>query len=439
MRKPQRIRFWKLQDRSNETPRRKSPYVVRWSVEGKEFSEPFRHKTVADRYRSRLEAAALELETFDMATGLPASWVAPASMTVATWCHRFMEERRTAYAPRTRVGLADSLIPLIERSALTECRIERAELKDWLAGKNPLSARSLGWLERNSPDLDTLNAAAVQTLVGKMKLREDLKKPLAPRTATLRVGHMKQVLTAAVAAGYMSELTWPSQAGALKKSEWSQTPVRRDVIDPKTLRSVVEASTNAKKSSNRYRCLTALVGYAGLRPSEAFVLTVEDCVLPEGPEFGSVRVQAADVRAVSRWMLEGEDEVGLPKTETSTRVVPIPPVLVEEISRWIRIRGISSGPLFDTTSSPKHWPDSLALACRKVGIERLSRYDLRRTYASHLIEAGVSISEVANRMGHSVQVLMDHYIKRVEGAHDRANRQLADFYSAQETEGEEEQ
>jgi len=79
----------------------------------------------------------------------------------------------------------------------------------------------------------------------------------------------------------------------------------------------------------------------------------------------------------------------LPKTRGSVRDVPIPPVLVKELRRYLALTGVVSGRVFVTKSSTsaKHWSDALRAACVKGDVAALAPYDLRRMYASHLAAA----------------------------------------------------
>ena len=181
--------------------------------------------------------------------------------------------------------------------------------------------------------------------------------------------------------------------------------------------------------------MTAVAGLSGLRPSEVFYLEYEALRLPAGDGPGQILVWDADVSTEARWMLdEDTHDEPLLKTEESARVIPIPPRLVEELRRWIAISGVTSGPLFRTTESSKSWSESLHLACDKVGIARHSPYDLRRMYASHMVEAGYSHAEVAARMGNTIEILIKHYVLPVKIDPGVADTKLTAFYEGRGTE-----
>jgi hypothetical protein len=54
--------------------------------------------------------------------------------------------------------------------------------------------------------------------------------------------------------------------------------------------------------------------------------------------------------------------------------------------------------------------------CRKVGLQKFRFHDLRHTFDSHLIQAGVSSAYVQKQMGHrSIQVTIDVYGHLIPG------------------------
>jgi hypothetical protein len=77
-----------------------------------------------------------------------------------------------------------------------------------------------------------------------------------------------------------------------------------------------------------------------------------------------------------------------------------------------------------------------APAVEAAGIARPARlYDLRSTFASNALHAGVTVFELARVMGTSVWMIERHYGTLVDGAHsaiaDRLDRHEADWLEAQ--------
>ena len=196
-------------------------------------------------------------------------------------------------------------------------------------------------------------------------------------------------------------------------------------------RVVVACTTTKARASARYRAMTAVAGYAGLRPGEVFALRFADLVLPRDDDsFGVIHVREADGRAGVNWMRPQDPDFTLPKTRGSVRDVPIPPVLVKELRRYLALTVVVSGRVFvrKSSTSAKHWPDALRAACAKSDVAALTPYDLRRMYASHLAAAGVPLAEIARRMGNSVKTLLDHYIVPVAGQVEENENRLRHLY-----------
>src|SRR5690349_13042884 len=63
------VRFWKIETRKD----RRTPYRVRWIVDGQQFSDSFLTVALAESYRARLITAARNGEGLDTETGLPGS------------------------------------------------------------------------------------------------------------------------------------------------------------------------------------------------------------------------------------------------------------------------------------------------------------------------------------------------------------------------------
>lgn len=92
--------------------------------------------------------------------------------------------------------------------------------------------------------------------------------------------------------------------------------------------------------------------------------------------------------------------VTLPRTKTRKggAKVPIAPALAQALRRALPKQGRATGPLFRRRGNIHR---SLRRACTALGLDPVSPNDLRRTYASWLVSAGVSTFTVARLLGHS--------------------------------------
>ncbi|MGH9272698.1 MAG: tyrosine-type recombinase/integrase [Ilumatobacteraceae bacterium] len=166
----------------------------------------------------------------------------------------------------------------------------------------------------------------------------------------------------------------------------------------------IEAIGTHQPGSRTYRVMTAIVYYAGLRPSEVAMLRVRALTLPASG-WGRIDVTEADI---------SYDESGVPKT--GPRSVPIPPVLVTILSDWLGDNRLTdpSELIFRTRSGTRptgsNWGRAWHRALRSIGHEPLRVYDCRHAAATTWLGAGVPLGEVARRLGHSVETLVSTYV-----------------------------
>ncbi|GAA2878388.1 hypothetical protein GCM10020220_080250 [Nonomuraea rubra] len=124
------------------------------------------------------------------------------------------------------------------------------------------------------------------------------------------------------------------------------------------------------------------------------------------------------------------------------RPVPIPSTLVKILRQHIEEFGLGpDGRLFQSerggvvasTAYTEVWQEArkLALTPSQVASPLAKRpYDLRHAAVSLWLNAGVSAPEVAERAGHSVDVLLRVYAKCIDGQQEIANRRIADALAA---------
>ncbi|MER7207870.1 hypothetical protein ABT340_12450 [Streptosporangium sp. NPDC000239] len=124
------------------------------------------------------------------------------------------------------------------------------------------------------------------------------------------------------------------------------------------------------------------------------------------------------------------------------RPVPIPPTLVEILREHIAEYGTGQdgrlfrserGGVVASTAYTEVWQKArkLALTPAQVASPLARRpYDLRHAAVSLWLNAGVPAPEVAERAGHSVDVLLRVYAKCLDGQKDVANRRIDDALAA---------
>lgn len=133
----------------------------------------------------------------------------------------------------------------------------------------------------------------------------------------------------------------------------------------------------------------------GLRRGEACALTWSDINL----KTGEVRVSK------SRQSVGGDVVTVGTKTDKSTRSCYLPRFAVNRL-RQIRGKGLITGDV-----SPDKVARAIRSRCRCEGVPHVSMTNMRHTWATLAVEAGVGIETVAMMLGHTdISTAYDHYI-----------------------------
>ncbi|MET8140830.1 hypothetical protein ABZU32_11025 [Sphaerisporangium sp. NPDC005288] len=124
------------------------------------------------------------------------------------------------------------------------------------------------------------------------------------------------------------------------------------------------------------------------------------------------------------------------------RDVPIPPELVRILREHIEQHGTAAdgrlfrtatGGVFSTTAYASVWKEArmYALTPDQVASPLAGRpYDLRHAAVSLWLNSGVPAPDVAERAGHSVDVLLRVYAKCVDGQREIANQRITEALTA---------
>ncbi|MEO6124292.1 MAG: tyrosine-type recombinase/integrase [Ilumatobacteraceae bacterium] len=105
------------------------------------------------------------------------------------------------------------------------------------------------------------------------------------------------------------------------------------------------------------------------------------------------------------------------------------------LSDWMSDRGITASDqlLFrtrnDTRPSGSNWGRSWHRALRSIGEPTLRIYDCRHAAATTWLKAGMPLGEVARRLGHSVDTLVNNYVGALSDDEQASNERMNRFYS----------
>ncbi len=174
-------------------------------------------------------------------------------------------------------------------------------------------------------------------------------------------------------------------------------------IEPKS--ALVPISTETvlalrEAISPRYRAFVTVGAGTGLRRSELLGLTLDRVAF----DFARIRVD----RQLSRTSRTDAVSFGPPKTEASTRVIPVAEVVLDAIRDQDATYGHHrSGLLFTTESGSPLTPSTLhaawKTAAQMIGVQA-TQHDLRHYFASVQIRGGQSIKMLQALLGHKSAV-----------------------------------
>ncbi|MEV1200281.1 tyrosine-type recombinase/integrase [Microbispora rosea] len=444
------VRFFETyRNKSSKTP----SYVVRWQVAKKRSSKTFRTKALAESFLSDLRQAAKRGELFEVESGLPTSMLkAKSARTVFDFVRAYLEMKWPHAAAKTRDSMSDALSTVLpaltkDRPGQPDADILRTALRKFAllpADKRPDPsdefAKAIRWLETASLDLADLNETkTVRRALDALALRLDGQAASA-NTVRRKRAVLHAVLEYAVE---LEEL--PSNP--LHKVKWkppktTETVDPRVVVNPRQAQELLTAVTYVGKRGRgrRLMALFACMYYAALRPGEAVALRQQDCHLPEAG-WGRLLVDVSRPEVNTQWTDTGDahEERGLKhRGRDDVRPVPIAPMLVKILRQHIAEFGVGPdgrifrserGGVVASTAYAEVWQDARLLAFTPAQVASpLARrpYDLRHAAVSLWLNAGVSAPDVAERAGHSVDVLLRVYAKCLDGQQEIANQRIND-------------
>ncbi|WP_197973900.1 MULTISPECIES: site-specific integrase [Streptomyces] len=365
----------------------------------------------------------------------------------------YLEMRWPQVAAKTRNETSDALCA-ITLAMLRDVRgrpndeLLRQALRNWAfvvprpeLRTAPADVRlALRWAERASrPLADLMDPAVTRALLQTLRLKQDGTVAAAETQRHKRMTLVNAVRYAIeqskLGSDPIANVNW-------RIAETVKQVDPRVVANPAQARSLLCAvayvGSYRRARGRRLVGLFAGMYFAGLRPEEVVAVTLPDCVLPaEG--WGRVILHITRPQAGKKWTDTGKlhDERGLKsRPPGDTRPVPLPPELVALWRDALDAFGTADdGRLFfnehggivgsSTYDGVWHEARELALPPDLVSSPLAARpYDLRHSALSTWLNAGVDPTEVADRAGNSVEVLMTRYAKCLYGRAAIANQRI---------------
>ncbi|WP_033441163.1 tyrosine-type recombinase/integrase [Saccharothrix sp. NRRL B-16314] len=448
-----KVKFWEIKKRAG----RKRPYPVRWLTDKREHSEWYATKALATSRLSELSQAARNGEPFDVETGLPVAEIRRRnSLSFLEFCQSYMDMKWADAAATTRGSTVEALATagaMFVRDGVG--RPEVAELRGVLTRNllppttrdADLSADDrevVDWLVRNSrPLYDVTDAVAVRGLL------DALASKLDGKAAAATVYQRKRAVLFNLLAYAVERELIPDNPLTRVKRKVAKVVEQVDprvVANPGQVGKLLTAVTYVgRRNQERGAHLAAFFAtgyYAAARPAEGLALREDDCTLSE-EGWGLLMLGESRPAAGKRWTDSGEvhDRRGLKhRGRREVRPVPIPPVLVTALREHLdrfgtgpdgRLFRSPGGGVVSSSTYYRVWEEArqYALTPAQVASPLAGRpYDLRHAAVSLWLNGGVPAPEVAERAGHSVDVLLKVYAKCIDGQRETVNKTIEGLF-----------
>lgn len=147
----------------------------------------------------------------------------------------------------------------------------------------------------------------------------------------------------------------------------------------------------------RARTAFQLLFYSGIRCGELLALTLGDCGFQE------------NTISITKTFSQKRKASGPPKSDNGARCVSMPEAIMKELQAYTgRIYGIQpTDRIFTFTRNLIR--GNIERCSKKAGIPRIRIHDLRHSHVSLLIEMGYSPYLIAERIGDTVQMVIETY------------------------------
>jgi integrase len=440
------VRLWSTRTVKSAKGRK---YQLRWTVAGQTHYATFATKALADGHEAKLRTAAKEGEAFDVETGLPVSQLVADRDRQVSWYEfacSYVDMKWDEVAPNSRRAIADALATATQALVTTKPGAPppedlRRALYTWAfnsqrrAAEPPADlAKAVRWLERNTVPVTSLADPDVLRRV----LNQLTRKMDGGRAAATVVARKRAVLHNLLGyavdkkhftANPLASLNW-------KSPKTAEAIDRRRVVNPAQAQALLDKVEAQGPMGRHLKAFFGVLYHAGLRPSEAVMLTINELELPEQDgEWGWLHLADSAPSTGAAWNESGQRREARQlkhRAVEEVRPVPASPALISLLRKHLAdygtapdgrlFRGEADGLLSDSIYSrlwakARHAALTDAEAASPLG-ER--PYDLRHARLSTWLNAGVEPARVAEWAGNSVPVLLRVYAKCLAGTEQSA-------------------
>jgi integrase len=444
------VRIWKTRVVNGARGR---SYQVRWNVAGKVQYATFATKALADSHESKLRTAAREGEAFDTATGLPLAKAEEDQDHEVSWYEfacAYVDMKWEEASPNSRRAIAEALatatpaLLATNRGAPKPAQLRKA-LYGWAfnsrlreAGPPAQLAAAIKWIEHNTiPLADLSDSDTLRRVLNQFARKLDG----GPAAATV-VARKRAVLFNLL--GYaVDKKHFPMNP--LLSVKWTSPKIaeaidRRRVVNPHQAGALLETVAGQGPMGRHLEAFFGCLYYAGLRPSEAVMLTLDEIQLPDGDdEWGWLYLGDSAPSSGGAWNETGnrrERRQLKHRAAKEVRPVPLSPALARLLRKHLAEYGTApdgrlfhgeAGGLLSDTIYGRSWENArqTALSPAEAASPLGERpYDLRHARLSTWLNAGVAPAQVAEWAGNSVPVLLRVYAKCLADSEQTALRRI---------------
>ncbi len=229
-------------------------------------------------------------------------------------------------------------------------------------------------------------------IISKIEHRDMLKAMIEWSKTYSRVNHIKAYAGAVFKYALLHGYTDKNPLAFVKIPKKQEEKPFRNFFDKEELRLFLEIAE--KELSPKFSALLHLLAFTGLRRGEALALEWSDI------DFNLGILSITKNLSISF----GKYVVSSTKTKAGTRIISLGNIILGHLKAYKAV--CESNTLVFPKSKGEHMTpqiiaEKIKLLCNKAGLKYISPHGLRHTHCCLLFEAGASIAQVQQRLGHN--------------------------------------